>query len=120
MLESIFITGLYRSGTTLLEKLIHNHPKCFVASQPSPELYFKIKEQFLISKDTFSKFPLNNLFKNNTVFEFTKYLEKTIISKKNLEEILEAIGNKRRVKNSNTEKINLRISEGNFYDFLKK
>ena len=120
MLESIFITGLYRSGTTLLEKLIHNHPKCFVASQPFPKLYLKIKKQFLASKDTFSRLPLNDLFKNNTVFEFTKYLEETTISKKKIEEILLGIGIKSKVGNSNTEKINLRISEGDFYDLYKE
>ena len=120
MLDSIFITGLYRSGTTLLEKLLHNHPKCFVASQPFPKLYLKIKKQFLASKDTFSKLPLNDLFKNNTVFEFTKYLEETTISKKNLDEILEGIGSKSRLKNFITDKIDLRISEGNFYDFFKE
>ena len=120
MLESIFITGLYRSGTTLLEKLIHNHPKCFVASQPFPKLYIKIKKQFLASKDTFSRLPLNDLFKNNTVFEFTKYLEETTISKKKIEEILLGIGIKSKVGNSNTEKINLRISEGDFYDLYKE
>ncbi|MFH2071358.1 MAG: sulfotransferase, partial [Actinomycetota bacterium] len=32
----LLITGAYRSGTTLLEKLLHNHPDLSVAMQPFP------------------------------------------------------------------------------------
>lgn len=42
-MEKVFITGVYISGTTLLEKLLHNHPQGLVASQPFPMLYIFAK-----------------------------------------------------------------------------
>lgn len=45
-MKHLFITGTYRSGTTLLEKILHNHPQCMVASQPFPNLLFEVKRAY--------------------------------------------------------------------------
>lgn len=42
----LFITGTYRSGTTLVDKLLTNHNHGFVASQPFPFLYILLKELY--------------------------------------------------------------------------
>lgn len=43
----LFITGMGRSGTTLLEKLLARHEQLSVLSQPFPLLYVEAKRQFL-------------------------------------------------------------------------
>jgi hypothetical protein len=45
----LFVTGMQRSGTTLLEKLLHAHPDLSVLSQPFPLLFVEVKRAFLES-----------------------------------------------------------------------
>ena len=42
-----FLSGMGRSGTTLLDKLLCNHPRLSVLSQPFPYLFLHAKRQFL-------------------------------------------------------------------------
>jgi Sulfotransferase family len=60
---TLFLTGMQRSGTTLLEKLLCNHPRISVLSQPFPYLFFDAKRSFLrsIGRNDVS-LPLSNLF----------------------------------------------------------
>ena len=60
--QFLLVTGCYRSGTTLCEKLIHAHPSACVASQPFPIFYFRVKEAFLRSRDLRRRYPLDHLF----------------------------------------------------------
>jgi hypothetical protein len=43
----VFVTGMARSGTTLVDKLISLHPAARVLSQPLPLLYVAVKREFL-------------------------------------------------------------------------
>ncbi len=47
--QYLHITGMGRSGTTLLEKLLCNHPHMSVLPQPFPFLYVQAKRDFLHS-----------------------------------------------------------------------
>ena len=42
----VFVTGIGRSGTTLVDRLISSHPEAWIASQPLPLLYTEIKREF--------------------------------------------------------------------------
>ena len=44
--RSFFITGCYRSGTTLIDKYLSNHHGCHAFSQPMTSLFLKSKEVF--------------------------------------------------------------------------
>lgn len=59
---SLLVTGCYRSGTTLLEKLLHQHPDVCIASQPFPDLYFYCKAAFDRSRGLERRYPLGHLF----------------------------------------------------------
>ena len=61
-LTSLFVGGCYRSGTTLLEKLLHHHPEICVTSQPFQDLYFYCKEAFDKSLGIVRRYPLGHLF----------------------------------------------------------
>lgn len=43
----LFVTGMPRSGTTLVDKLLSQHPQIQVYSQPLPLLFVETKKQFL-------------------------------------------------------------------------
>lgn len=47
MAGQIFVTGMLRSGTTLIQTLLTNHPALFVAYQPFHQLYVDGRRQFL-------------------------------------------------------------------------
>lgn len=46
-MAQVFVTGMLRSGTTLLQTLLTNHPRMFVAYQPFHQLYVDVKRMFL-------------------------------------------------------------------------
>ncbi len=75
--STLFVTGMQRCGTTLLEKLLCNHPQVSVLSQPLPFLFLEAKRSFLqrIGRGQ-DQFPLGDLFLENayTEAEFTRYL----------------------------------------------
>jgi len=88
-LKHLFVTGLHRSGTTLLEKILLNHPQVFVASQPAPILYYEIKSIFLQSKGLKRQYPLDTLFgeREYTQEEWKAFLLSFQISKELLREV---------------------------------
>lgn len=55
-MQYIFITGTYRSGTTLADKLLSSHPNGFVASQPFPFLYYDLMKLYNVEAGL-SNFP---------------------------------------------------------------
>lgn len=68
---------MQRCGTTLLEKLLCNHPQVSVLSQPFPFLFLEAKRSFLRRFGRGGdQFPLGNLFLEDayTEAEFTRYL----------------------------------------------
>ncbi len=62
MRANLFVTGCYRSGTTLLEKLLHHHEDICLASQPFPVLFFYLKGIFLQELGIERRYPLDHLF----------------------------------------------------------
>jgi hypothetical protein len=46
-MRQVFVTGMLRSGTSLLQMLLTNHPQLFVAYQPFHQLYVDAKQMFL-------------------------------------------------------------------------
>lgn len=59
----LFITGMQRSGTTLLERMIAGHPQASILSQPFPLLYVEAKRDFLSGLGrAASRYPLGHLF----------------------------------------------------------
>ncbi|MFT4809246.1 MAG: hypothetical protein ACI9LX_002593 [Paraglaciecola sp.] len=77
MTNCFFITGYVRSGTTLVEKLLCNHPSLSVLSQPLPTLYFELKRLFLNSIDINNEYFLLSHYvgeKRYRPIDFQQYL----------------------------------------------
>lgn len=47
MTRRVFVTGMLRSGTTLTQVLLTNHPQAWVAYQPFHQLYVDAKQRYL-------------------------------------------------------------------------
>lgn len=60
MMNNIFLTGMGRSGTTLLEKLLTNHSQITMLSQPFPLLFTELKKHFLETLGIKEYYVLNN------------------------------------------------------------
>lgn len=55
---ALFVTGMQRSGTTLLEKLLAAHPRLAVLSQPFPFVWLEAKRAFLQARGIDDPYPL--------------------------------------------------------------
>ena len=73
----IFVTGMLRCGTTLVEKLLANHPDVSLLAQPFPFLFLDAKRAFLQSIGRGGDlYPLGDLFLETgfTNADFTRFL----------------------------------------------
>ncbi|MDH3261189.1 MAG: sulfotransferase [Acidimicrobiia bacterium] len=95
--DHLFITGCYRSGTTLMEKLLHQHRQVSVASQPAPVLYFLAKERFLARRGLVRRYPIDSLVGETqyTVDDFTNYLEGLTLTDSDLDELFSRLADYR-------------------------
>jgi len=59
-MRQLFITGMMRSGTSLAQTILDNHPQLFVAPQPFYQLYLDIKQLFLDEHNLHSLLPLGD------------------------------------------------------------
>lgn len=58
----LFVTGMFRSGTTLVERVADNFQGNYVANQPFPLLFVYLKNVFLRSINLQRTLPLGDLF----------------------------------------------------------
>lgn len=82
MSNSCFVTGCIRSGTTLVEKLLCNHPAMSVLSQPFPTLYFDVKKQFLESIGVCDEYFLLSHYVDETRYslsDFNQFLKASYV-----------------------------------------
>lgn len=78
-----FATGMYRSGTTLLAKILDSHPEIIFHDQPSTKLFIEIKKKFLNNKGIETELVLSHLFceerySKDTFLQFLKSSPKHI------------------------------------------
>lgn len=91
MSKHFLITGTPRSGTTLIEKLVHSHPMLEVFSQPFPLLYIESKKRFykkIGHKEDFAY--LNHMFKEDlySIEQFSIFLTQDKYSESDVLQVL--------------------------------
>jgi len=81
--NKVFITGMGRSGTTLIEKLLTNHPEIDMLSQPFPLIFIFLKSIFLESLGIKKYYVLNDDFENMNFEQkdFDLFLSKLVVDK---------------------------------------
>lgn len=88
-MKHLFITGMGRSGTTLLDKLLTNLEGLDILSQPLPLLFVNAKKQFLKTKGIDKYFVLNDDYFNRKYAsrDFDDFLEQYSVTHEKLESI---------------------------------
>ena len=92
--KPILVTGCYRSGTTVIEKILNMHPSITIASQPFPVLYFLVKERFNRHIGIVRRYPLDHLFLEDayTPEELDNFLQRHILNRDVLNEFIQRMG----------------------------
>ncbi len=95
----VFVTGIARSGTTLLDKVLSRHPEIWIASQPLPLLYVEIKRAYLEATDrAFDEVsqtnPLTDMFgdRHFPIAEWLTFLAEFEVSASWLRAVFEQMG----------------------------
>lgn len=120
-----FITGMARSGTTLLDKLLDSHHSLSVLSQPFPMLYRRVKTDFLKSINYPSTYyVLNDLFNQHFYKpgQFLEYLQSNTISKSVIRDTFSAMKDwsGQYTKVNDVDKLLEQLDEGELADILRK
>lgn len=94
-MNNLFISGMARSGTTLLDKLLTNHDNITVLSQPLPLLFVDVKTKFLNSIGLEKYYVLNDEYDqaNYSRQDFLKFLSKLNYSKNEVEKLFDLMDN---------------------------
>lgn len=80
---NLFVTGMLRSGTTLLEKALNAHPNVSLFYQPFTEFFLNTKRTFLKAKGILSEYHVLSHYCREhryTPADFTAWLEQTYLS----------------------------------------
>ena len=121
-MSNFFITGMGRSGTTLLEKLICNHTQLSILSQPFPFLFIYLKKVFLNSKGVEKYYVLNDSInnKNYDLDEFNEFLNSFVIDKDEIYKLFKSMNNYSGQKTAvDLNKLNLESNSFiNIYNYL--
>jgi hypothetical protein len=89
----LLVTGCYRSGTTLLEKLLHAHPDACVASQPFPVLYAYVKNLFDAGLGISRRYPLGHRFLEDAYgdADFEAFLDSRVLTRADVDAIFDQL-----------------------------
>jgi hypothetical protein len=89
-MKKLIISGMARSGTTLLDKLLHMHEALCVHSQPYPLIFSSIKEKFLVENGIDHIYPLGPYFgaPASQLGDFHRFLDEYEISKEEMIDIM--------------------------------
>ena len=89
-----FITGPMRSGTTLLDKVMHSHQSAVCHSQPAPQLYISVKKAFLEAAGIDERYQILSSYFMESRYkpgDFTEFLKTFKLTAAQLDEINEGI-----------------------------
>jgi hypothetical protein len=121
-MNKFFITGVYRSGTTLLEKLIGSDLSVSLFSQPSAPLFFGAKNKIYSKLSLHKSFPIDPSFPDpgyswNKMYEL---LDSEIFTKEDLQLVFKNIKNYHGILTAEIVQLENKIKEGNFLDVLSQ
>lgn len=115
-MKKFFITGVYRSGTTLLERLINTDLSVSVLDQPCAPLFFHAK------KKIYSKFGLNKSLPIDPSFpdpgfnweSMYELLGSELFTKEDLLKVFNEIKSYHGIRTAEVGQLAGRVTEGNF------
>jgi len=125
--QPFLITGMARSGTTLLDRMLNSHPQISAISQPLPKLYRFIKAAFLDKMGYENDhYVLGDLFLENRYSrkDFLEFLNTYTWSKTAVQEVLESMkgwsGQTHKVNEDYLLSFDKPLSLADFYNYFLK
>lgn len=93
MTAHVLVTGAYRSGTTVVEKILHAQRRVSIASQPLPYLYVHAKRAFLRECGYEDRYPLGHLFREDryTRRDLLDFLEGYTMDRRTVHELVRSM-----------------------------
>lgn len=121
-MQKIFITGLYRSGTTLLEKVLNLHPSLHLFSQPFPNLYLETKKKFYIHKGLNKIRLLDHLFleQDYSRDDFCGVLDSCVFSTQDVDRLFDAMATYSGQQTPELLPLRLQIRPGSFFQLYEQ
>jgi hypothetical protein len=116
-MNRIFITGMGRSGTTLIDKLLTNHKDIELLTQPFPLIFTFLKSKFLEKYNRHEYYVLNgNACENEySIDKFNLFLSEY---KLNFTEII-SVFDQMKTYSGQITKINIELTRNSSYSFLE-
>ena len=105
MNNPVFIIGMLRSGTTYLDKILHNHPQINISSQPLFSLFIHVMNKFKTLNKIDSFYPIS--FESIDSKDINNFLENLILDSNDVDAIKKI-----------QSKIAYNISENDFHNLL--
>ncbi|MFP6585006.1 MAG: sulfotransferase [Candidatus Hydrogenedentota bacterium] len=121
--RNILLNGCFRSGTTLLDKLMHNHADIFMASQAYPSLFSYTKLQFLNDLGIERRYPLGHLFREESYSndDFISFLDDYVLEDKDIDQVLSLLTDAGSfVQTSGMDRYRDAINPGTFHDVYQQ
>ncbi len=120
-MKQIFVTGMLRSGTSLLQILLTNHPKIFLAYQPFFQLYIDTKKMFLKQYELSKLLPLGDGMDTSTDERalFTQWLISTTFNTKDIK-ILSTEATQGTGGSATSLPVNINLDSGNFFEIRQE
>jgi hypothetical protein len=94
-MNKLFLTGMGRSGTTLLDKLLSSHSEIELLSQPFPLIYVQAKKNFFKEKKSYKFYVLNDdsISREYPQSEIDNYLERYQTNINEIESLFQKMDN---------------------------
>lgn len=122
----VFVTGMQRSGTTLLDKLLASHPMLSILSQPFPLLFVETKRAFLHARGRDGRYPLGHFFgeDDHSLDDVTAFLSNYRVDNARIVQAMEMMGGfsgqYTRISPSEAVAIGRSVRAGVFGDILRQ
>lgn len=92
-MTDLLVTGMLRSGTTLLEKALNAHPNIKLCYQPFPELFINTKKTFLENKGLISGYHVLSHYCEEARYkpsDLSLWLQGTLLSESSIASFLDS------------------------------
>lgn len=120
--DRVLVTGCYRSGTTLLEKLLHSHPQVAIGAQPFSPLFWVAMEKFHASMGITRRYPLGHLFGERGYGPKARdaFLDRLELSARDLDRLFSELDSSEDFASSKIRALRDRIEPGSFSLVLRQ
>lgn len=120
-MSHLFVTGMIRSGTSLIQMLLSNHHQLFLAYQPCFQFYISVKKKYIDEFNLNQVLPLDDGMRSSEEDKknFYEWLNKRKFTIDEIKEFLQCLNNCENSYFSSDFKNEISLTPGNFFEIFK-